>query len=385
MISSRTIVGTKELDLPGRSQRPDANVLATIDLSGAEWDRVITEFADPYYEQTHAYRGAVWGEHRVRRLAILRGGKVAAMALVLLFKVPLINRGLAHAKFAPLWRRKNEPDDQENLRLAVKALIDEFVVRQKLSLTVMPPADPRFTECYRDVLSGCGFSHKDVEDPDRYLVNIQLVEKEQLASLDQKWRYNLKAALKNEFSISAETSLQSLAIFDAMFSEMEKRKNYSNASWPPFRDAMKASFEGPVTPSIILVRSQGVPVAGAVIGHIGETAYYLYGATSDRAIELRAGYAMHWWIVGWLRSKQSHWYDLGGGAGEPGLQQFKKGLAGKQGAIASLPGDFTLSRDFLSGAIAQTVLGLRALRTWIKLRRIAVRRRLRNRGSSTQR
>ena len=47
-------------------------------------------------------------------------------------------------------------------------------------------------------------------------------------------------------------------------------------------------------------------VAGAVIFKAGDRAAYLYGATSAAALELRAGYLLHFHIIGWL---------LGTGAG----------------------------------------------------------------------
>src|SRR5262249_15452699 len=70
----------------------------------------------------------------------------------------------------------------------------------------------------------------------------------------------------------------------------------------------------------------------------GDTAIYLYGATSDEALPLRAGYFMHWQIVCWLKAQtRARWYDLGGSDGFHGLHQFKKGMVGKAGAIVPLP------------------------------------------------
>ena len=49
----------------------------------------------------------------------------------------------------------------------------------------------------------------------------------------------------------------------------------------------------------------------------GDTAVYLFGATNDAALPLRAGYFMHWRIIGWLReSTNARWYDLGGTDGQ---------------------------------------------------------------------
>jgi hypothetical protein len=54
-------------------------------------------------------------------------------------------------------------------------------------------------------------------------------------------------------------------------------------------------------------------VAGAIIITAGDRAVYLYGATNDRALPLRAGYFLHWYVIRWLRDNtRANWYDLGG-------------------------------------------------------------------------
>ena len=143
---------------------------------------------------------------------------------------------------------------------------------------------------------------------------------------------------------------------------MEKRKNYANDSWKSFRDALATGVPRSIEPSIILVREKGEAIAGAVIGYIGDTAYYLYGATDDRAVALKAGFVMQWWIIDWLSRQNLKWYDLGGASGEDGLRQFKKGLTGKSGATAALPGEFTLCRDPLSRLLAAAILTVRVLK-----------------------
>jgi len=44
------------------------------------------------------------------------------------------------------------------------------------------------------------------------------------------------------------------------------------------------------------------------------------------------------------------------------LIQFKKGLVGKEGAVAIIPGEFTLSHDPLSTLLAEGLLGIRRAR-----------------------
>lgn len=332
------------------------------DLSPAEWDNLISDFADAAFEQTSAFRGAVWGEGRVRRIAVFEHGVAVGMALATLFRPGSFGRGLAYVKFGPLWRRKDRPADPRHLDAIIGALVDEFVDRSRLSLTILPLADPIHADAMADALRRHGFEGREVEDRDRYLVDVSLSSKDQLASLGGKWRYNLKKAQKADLAIAIEEGPEPLAAFATIFEAMEKRKNYANDSWKSFQTALAAGVPESIRPATILVREKGEPIAGAVIGFIGDTAYYLYGATNDRATDLKAGYVMQWWIIDWLSRQNLKWYDLGGASGEEGLRQFKKGLIGKSGASAALPGEFTLCRDPLSRLLASGILTVRMLK-----------------------
>lgn len=356
----------QDMTLTRTFQRPAIAPLSPFetaaDLSPGEWDSLITDFADGAFEQTSAFRGAVWGEGRVRRIAVFEQGVAVGMALATLFRPGPLGRGLAYVKFGPLWRRKDRPADPRHLDAIIGALVDEFVVRGRLSLTILPLADPRHADAVSAAFARQGFECREVEDRDRYLVDVSLSSKDQLASLGGKWRYNLKKAQKADLAIAIEQGPEALAAFAAIFEAMEKRKNYANDSWKAFRDALAAGVPQTIEPATILVREKGEPIAGAVIGFIGDTAYYLYGATNDRAVDLKAGYVMQWWIIDWLSRQNLKWYDLGGASGEEGLRQFKKGLTGKSGAAAALPGEFTLCRDPLSRLLASAILTIRVLK-----------------------
>jgi lipid II:glycine glycyltransferase (peptidoglycan interpeptide bridge formation enzyme) len=84
-------------------------------------------------------------------------------------------------------------------------------------------------------------------------------------------------------------------------------------------------------PELFFVRKDGEIVAGAIVFKGGDRAVYLYGATLDKALPLRAGYFLHWHIARWLRDNtQAEWYDLGRDRRLSGLHQFKKGLVGQR-------------------------------------------------------
>jgi lipid II:glycine glycyltransferase (peptidoglycan interpeptide bridge formation enzyme) len=112
---------------------------------------------------------------------------------------------------------------------------------------------------------------------------------------------------------------------------------------------------------VVVASHEGVPVAGAVVAVCGDTAFYLFGASTDAALPLRAGYALHWWIVSWAADRGARWYDLGGEAMSEGLRQFKKGLVGKRGAVLTMRGEFDRWTSRRGRLVADCIYALRDL------------------------
>ena len=115
-----------------------------------------------------------------------------------------------------------------------------------------------------------------------------------------------------------------------------------------------------LAPKIIIAYHEGKPIAGAAIALHGDTAYYVYGATAQVALPLRAGYALQWWIVRWLSDQGVRWYDLGGTGGDSGLIQFKTGLVGRQGKFVELSGEYLRFNNYVDRIAAEVLFSLRA-------------------------
>jgi lipid II:glycine glycyltransferase (peptidoglycan interpeptide bridge formation enzyme) len=252
-------------------------------------------------------------------------------------------------------------------RAAIAALIDEYCVRRGHCLTVIPRANPDFYQHECDVLTECGFSiRRKNPDPNRYLVDLSLDEDTLMRSLDQKWRYNLRQALANNFDIRFCESDDDIQTFQSLYAAMVARKNFSSTPPDHLIGRRNASFAPELRPRLVLAFHEGQPVVGATVSIFGDTAYYTFGASSAASLSLRGGYALQWWIAQWLREQGVRWYDLGGEAGEHGLRQFKKGFVGKRGAVVEMYGEYD-RWTHVSGRIATDVIyGLRAAQRTIR-------------------
>jgi hypothetical protein len=168
--------------------------------------------------------------------------------------------------------------------------------------------------------------------------------------------------MKNGIEVEEAVDEKGIAEFSRLHAVMVVRKKFADRDPIDLIPAMVAELPISLRPRIFLARHLREPVAGAVIGVHGDTAYYLFGASNENALRLNAGYALHWSIVACLRTGAAQWYDLGGEAGEHGLRQFKKGLVGKRGAIVSTKGEYEYAHAFGAQFFVNAIMAARGLR-----------------------
>jgi hypothetical protein len=340
-------------------------------LAPRVWDELVAGFADASYDQTASWVDARWGAQRSSHLVLRRDGRPVAAACAVLFRWPGIRRGIAYVKWAPLCRPRDEPSAVDAYRRCVDALVAEYCTRRGLYLTVLPRVSPEDHEAHGRVLRERGFVvRRPMLDPNRYLVDVTLDPVARLASIAQKWRYNLRRALASGIECRLADFEPGLATFTTLHGRMRARKRYAAAEALHALPALAANLPERMRPRIVLAFRAGTPVAGAVVAVCGDTAYYVFGATDDAALDLKAGYALQWWIVEWLSTLPIRWYDLGGEALDAGLRQFKKGLVGKRGVIVAASGEYDRWTGVGARLAADSIYRLRDVGRALRLLRL---------------
>lgn len=330
-------------------------------VEAATWDRLAVGFTDVNQEQTWGFSAARWGSGRVECAVIREGGELLGGAVVIVVAIPGTSRAISWVKWGPLWRRAGQPLDAARLRKVLLALKQEYAIRRGHYFSIHPFADPDHPNLAPQILRQVGFvASWSLPDPDRYLVNVALAPDALRRGLGQKWRYNLKKAEAQELKIAIVRGDDGLPQFMNLYRRMLARKGFLDSSAIATLPALMASPVETLRPHLVLASHDGEPTAGAVIDVSGDRAVYLFGATDERALGLKAGYALQWWIVERLcRNPQIRWYDLGGKDFDQGLHQFKKGLVGRHGAIIATPPSFEFATSFYTRSIGHTAIALR--------------------------
>lgn len=317
---------------------PPAPELEMRHIAPEQWDRIVAAFDDTAQEQLWAFAAARWPGLGHEPIVFYEKDRPVGGALVMVQPLPLGLASVATSKWGPMLADRKRADSLVLYRAMIEALADEYATRRGMMLSLLPRPAFDAGEAELAELRAAGFAAgPQMPFPDRYLVDLWLSDAAQRKSLGQKWRYHLNKSEKAGLVFS-RAGPERFAEFDALYGEMTARKRFADHSAYATVPGLMALEDPTLRPELFLVGHDGKVVAGAVIFKAGNVAVYLYGATSDAALPLRAGYFLHWHIIAWLRDNtNARWYDLGGTDGVQGLHQFKKGMVGDKGVIAPIP------------------------------------------------
>lgn len=192
----------------------------------------------------------------------------------------------------------------------------------------------------------------DIQPPSTVVVSLQGSEEEILQAMKKKNRYNIRLAGRKGVEVQVEGE-SFLPQWYELYKETAERDNISIHSLDYYSTLF--SLAGRMQPNapelyILAARHEGELLAGIILSIYGDTATYMYGASSSHKRNLMASYAVQWEAMKLARSKGCLRYDLFGipPTDDPdhpmhGLYRFKTGFGGR---VIHRPGawDYPVSR-----------------------------------------
>lgn len=312
-------------------------MLETRVIDGSAWDATVASFDDVCQEQLHAFAKSRWPAVEQEPVLFLLDGVVVGGTLMMVQRLPLGLGRIAVSKWAPMLRDASRSDAFAIHAGMIEALVADYADRRGYMLSVLPRASIEPVNREYDWIIDRGFRRgSELLYPNRYIVNLRQSDDALRRSFQQTWRRQLTKSEKAGLSFEHAGPGQ-LGEFHALYTAMTDRKQFTDHSAYDTVDVLMGLDE-PLRPELFFVRHAGELVYGAIIFKAGDRSVYLYGASNDKALPLRAGYFMHWHVIRWLRENtKATWYDLGGTDGYQGLHQFKKGMVGEAGIIRPVP------------------------------------------------
>jgi lipid II:glycine glycyltransferase (peptidoglycan interpeptide bridge formation enzyme) len=315
----------------------------------AGWDRALLGLPNPHILQSWS-----WGELKSRygwtsvRLLFREGGQTLAAASIL-------KRRLSRLPVSILYVPKGPALDWADAGLAEQVLVElEHLARRQRSLFVKvdpdiyyPDQAPAFSRrpiCASEVARllqsrGWRFSGDQVQFRNTLLLDLMQSEEELLAAMKQKTRYNIGLAARRGVRVhhitAAQATTEALDVFYRLYAETARRDGFVIRPPAYYHDAW-GTFLKQGEASLLLAEYEGEAVAGLLLFTFGPTAWYMYGASSDRHRQHMPNHLLQWEAIHWAKAAGCTLYDLWGAPdsldeSDPmwGVVRFKLGLGGQ--------------------------------------------------------
>jgi len=349
---------------PGYSSEIDA-------VDEQAWNRLVLEFADGNIYQTWSYGAVIGGSRNLRHLVLKLNGEVVAIAQARIKRLPVVGLGIAYVQWGPLWRRTNVGPNAEIFRQALRALHNDFVCRHGLTVRLFPLVFEDDVVDFRAILAEEGFAAVAEEAHGRtILMNLAPNLADLRENMSSHWKRELKVAEKSNLEFTENSSQESFESFIEMYKEMVSRKKFVEPNDIHQFERIQQQLPEQLRMRVLLCKSNSGLSAGAIYSLVGNSAIYLFGATSNAGMKSRGSYFLQWKIVEALKQKNVAFYNLNGINPEknPGTYKFKSDLAGKHGRDVFYAGRFEAHAGSLTRSLVQIGDALRKSRRSLQQR-----------------
>ncbi len=291
------------------------------------WNRALLALPGP-----HVLQSWEWGQVKSRhawkptRLLWQQNGQPVAAAQVL--RRPLLGTlwGMMYVPKGPLLDHANS-----TVLSQVLADLENFARQQRAILIKIDPDTDR--SAVQDALLERGWQYSDeqIQFRNTALLDLTRSEEELLQAMKSKTRYNIRLAERKEVTVRIG-SIQDIPLFYAMYAETGQRDGFLIRPLAYYHDAWQTFLEAGMG-QMFLAEAQGETIGGVILFRFGQTAWYMYGASTERQRERMPNYALQWQAIRWAKSAGCTTYDLWGAPtvldeSDPlwGVWRFKEGL-----------------------------------------------------------
>ena len=261
-------------------------------------------------------------------------GEIKGAIAFLIRKMPIVGRKMMYACRGPVC----DLDDRETfgeLMAAAKKLAKE----EKAYVIKIDPDVPSDNTEFVKILEENGFRTREMGKnfeaiQPRYVFRLYLngrTEEEIQADFHQKWRYNIRVAVKKGVEVRL-CGKEMVPEFARIMVETGLRDNFATRP-PEYFSAMLDNLGDKCR--LYMAFHEGQPIAGTLAILYGDKVWYLYGASSNEHRNLMPNYLLQWNMMQWAIENNCRVYDFRGVSGDIsednphyGLYRFKKGFGG---------------------------------------------------------
>lgn len=270
-------------------------------------------------------------------------GAIRGSMLLLIKKVPVFGWTLLYAPRGPVC----DPCDRETLADLMTG-VDQLAKTHKAYLFRMDPYVLASDETYIGMAREMGFAFtpglgdfKTIQTRNNYMLNIEgKTADEVLAGFHQKWRYNIRVAVKH----GVECRVCDKSQIDAFYALMQTTGSRDGFAIRPKEYFVKMLDALEEYCRLYLCFYEGRAISGAIATQCAGKTCYVYGASDNECRNVMPNHLMQWTMMQWAIENGCFVYDFQGIPGytnenDPnyGIYKFKKGFNGE---VVEFAGEF---------------------------------------------
>lgn len=153
-------------------------------------------------------------------------------------------------------------------------------------------------------------SPQTIQPPRTILIDIRDDDDTILARMNQGTRRKIRQGVKKGVRFY-QGERDDIARYNQMMQTTGNRNEFGVHSAEYYQTAYDL-FVPNGDAALFMAEHDGDYLAGIMVFALGDTAWYLYGASSNQKRNLMATYGIQWQAIQWARSRGSRWYDMWG-------------------------------------------------------------------------
>lgn len=293
----------------------------------------------------HVLQSWQWGDVKKPawqpiRLVVEENGEVKAAVSILKRTLPMGIGNIFYSTRGPVL-------DIENGELW-QAMVDAMAAQAKIHKAIYWKIDPDIDKDFPEAatwlarMQGSGFKAVDKGEgfegiQPRYVFRMDISKDvdTMLAECHQKTRYNIRLARKKGVEIVSGAGKECLPEFYEILTTTASRDNFLIRPYSYFEGFYDNLYPAGQT-ELFMAYANGEAIAGTLAFKMGDKAWYIYGASANKARNLMPNYLIQWTMIEWAKENGCTMYDFRGVPGDVaedhhlyGLVKFKKGFGGK--------------------------------------------------------
>ncbi len=306
---------------------------ARIITDSQQWNDFVTASACCNITQSYEWGelGPYLGAQTMRVGVLDDDSKLCAAMLFLIVRAPIIHRPYFYAVRGPVI------DDPSSPALPVLLNFVKAEARKQgaFMLKVEPSVDDE-DESWLLALQQLGFRPNPyaVHIRNEWVLNIQPEEKEILAGMKEKWRYNIRLAARKGVTVRRGEGQADLDAFYKIYETTSERDQFFIHNKAFYEEIMRLYGQDDRF-ALFLAEYEGEPIAGIIVLSYGRWSWYMYGASSNEQRNLMPNHLLQWNGMQWAKSHGCWYYNFRGipdileeGQELWGVYVFKRGFGG---------------------------------------------------------